>query len=104
MRGIQDTQCGFKAFRRPAAQALFSRQTLRGFGFDVELLYLACKLGYAVKELPIDWYFDPDTRVRPGLDSLEMLTEVVMIRIRDALGQYQVPAPAASIGGQDGVR
>jgi dolichyl-phosphate beta-glucosyltransferase len=103
VRGIEDTQCGFKAFRRPAAQALFGLQTLRGFGFDVELLYLACKFGFSVKELPIDWYFDPDTRVRPGIDSLEMLIEVVMIRIRDALGQYRTAIPVTSTG-DDGVR
>lgn len=101
VRGIDDTQCGFKAFRRGAAQAVFSQQTLRGFGFDVEVLFLARRFGYEIRELPIDWYFDPDTRVRPGVDSLEMLGEVLMIRIRDARGQYHAPRSAVAAGGED---
>ena len=87
--GIQDTQCGFKAFRRNVARHLFGKQMLVGFGFDVELLFLARKFGYAIRELPIDWYFDADTRVRPGIDSLRMLGEVLYIRLGDALGQYR---------------
>jgi dolichyl-phosphate beta-glucosyltransferase len=87
--GIQDTQCGFKAFRRNVARHLFGKQMLVGFGFDVELLFLARKFGYAIEELPIDWYFDADTRVRPGIDSLRMLGEVLYIRLGDALGQYR---------------
>lgn len=88
VQGINDTQCGFKAFSRAAADDLFARQTLSGFGFDVELLYLARKFGYSVEELPIDWYFDRDTRVRPGIDSLDMFREVLLVRWRDFLGQY----------------
>lgn len=94
--GIEDTQCGFKAFRRRAAYRLFPHQTLSGFGFDVELLYLARKLGYSVQELPIEWYFDADTRVRPGVDSLAMLGEVFMVRLRDVLGRYGAPLPTPS--------
>lgn len=90
VQGINDTQCGFKAFTRAAADDLFTRQTISGFGFDVELLYLAQKLGYSVEELPIDWYFDSDTRVRPGIDSLDMFREVLLVRWRDILGQYSV--------------
>jgi dolichyl-phosphate beta-glucosyltransferase len=89
VRGIDDTQCGFKAFRRAAAVELFERQMLIGFGFDVELLYLAQKYGYTVKELGIDWYFDHDTRVRPGVDTVHMLGELLMIRFRDTLGHYR---------------
>jgi dolichyl-phosphate beta-glucosyltransferase len=99
VKGIQDTQCGFKAFRRPAAQELFSRQVLHGFGFDVELLYLAQKFGYTMQELPIDWYFDADTRVRPGIDSLAMMEELFMLKIRDLLGRYRPSAPRATRGG-----
>ena len=87
--GISDTQCGFKMFTRLAARDLFGRQTVVGFGFDVELLYLARKRGYALKELPIDWYFDTDTRVRPGIDSLRMLGEVAYVLLSDALGHYR---------------
>ena len=101
VRGIQDTQCGFKAFRRRAARELFGRQTLVGFGFDVELLYLARKLGHSVVELPIEWYFDADTRVRPGVDSLAMLSEVAMVRVRDLLGRYRAPSRARAAAGED---
>lgn len=95
VRGIEDTQCGFKAFRRAAARDLFGRQTLSGFGFDVELLYLARKLGYRIQELGIPWYFDEDTRVRPGLDSIGMFYEVLMVRLRDMAGRYDA-TPATS--------
>jgi dolichyl-phosphate beta-glucosyltransferase len=88
VRGIRDTQCGFKAFRRAAADELVARQTIMGWGFDVELLYLARKYGYRITELGIDWYFDADTRVRPGSDTLSMLGEVLMIRLRDLRGVY----------------
>jgi dolichyl-phosphate beta-glucosyltransferase len=87
--GIQDTQCGFKALRQPIARDLFGRQTLVGFGFDVELLFLARRSGYVIRELPIDWYFNADTRVRPGVDSLHMLGEVLHIRLSEALGHYR---------------
>jgi glycosyltransferase involved in cell wall biosynthesis len=99
VRGIEDTQCGFKAFRRNAARDLFSRQTLIGFGFDVELLYLARKLGYRIQELGIPWYFDNDTRVRPGMDSVGMFYEVLMVRLRDAAGRYGRLAPAPEVEG-----
>jgi dolichyl-phosphate beta-glucosyltransferase len=89
VKGIEDTQCGFKALRRDAADELFGRQVLVGFGFDVELLYLAQKYGYAIHELGIEWYFDTDTRVRAGVDTLHMLGELLMIRFRDVLGHYR---------------
>jgi dolichyl-phosphate beta-glucosyltransferase len=99
--GIRDTQCGFKAFRRKPARDLFGRQTLIGFGFDVELLFLARRRGYTMKELPIDWYFDADTRVRPGADSLRMVAEVLHMRMGDALGHYQAREAAPGIRRED---
>lgn len=93
--GIQDTQCGFKALRSEAARDLFEQQLLTGFGFDVELLYLARKYGYRVRELGIPWYFDADTRVRAGVDTINMLREVLMLRVRDARGAYR-PTQIAS--------
>lgn len=89
--GIHDTQCGFKAFRRLAAFDLFGQQTVTGWGFDVELLFLARRYGYVVEELGIDWYFDADTRVRPGIDTLQMLREVATIRLRSLRGRYRSP-------------
>lgn len=91
VKGIRDTQCGFKAFRRDTANHLFGQQFLTGFGFDVELLFLTQKFGYRLAEIPIDWYFDPDSRVRPGVDTLNMVTEVCMIRLRDLLRRYHAP-------------
>ncbi len=97
--GIEDTQCGFKAFRIVAARHLFGVQRVDGFAFDVELLYLARKYGYTIQEVGIDWYFDDDTRVRPGIDTLAMVKELLTIRIWDLLGVYrssvESPAPGS---------
>lgn len=86
--GIEDTQCGFKAFRRTAARELFARQRIDGWASDVEVLYLARKLGYEIKELPVQWWYDADTRVRSGTDSISMLKEVIAVRLNDMLGRY----------------
>lgn len=104
VRGIQDTQCGFKAFRRAAADHLFGQQFLTGFGFDVELLFLARKFGYRMVEIPIDWYFNDDSRVRPGVDTLNMVTEVFMIRLRDVLRRYRPLQPGQPSCGDGDVR
>lgn len=92
VRGIMDTQAGFKAFRRGAADHLFGQQFVTGWGFDVELLFLARKFGYSITEVPIEWHFDADSRVRPGVDTFNMVTEVIMIRLRDALHRYHGPS------------
>ena len=86
--GLKDTQCGFKAFRRNVARDLFARQTLDGFSFDVEILYLARKREYRVEEIAIDWYFDANSRVRAALDTLHMVGDLLRIRIRTAFGGY----------------
>ena len=99
VRGIADTQCGFKAFRRSAALHLAGQAVVNGFGFDVELLFLARKFHYTIEEIGIEWHFDADSRVRPGVDTLNMVSEVFMIRFRDVLGRYHAaPSPAASGG------
>ena len=66
---IEDTQCGFKAFSRPAAQAIFSRQQLDGWAFDAELLYLAHRLGYTVVAVPIEWRHVEGSRFKLGAGS-----------------------------------
>jgi dolichyl-phosphate beta-glucosyltransferase len=76
----RDTQCGFKAFRRAAAQAIFSRQRLDGFAFDVEVLLLAERLGYKIADLPVEWINSPESRVRIVRDSLQMLRDAVRVR------------------------
>lgn len=80
LRGIKDTQCGFKMFKRESAKRLFSKQTLSGFGFDVEILYLAKKNGHSVLELPVSWKNDPSSKVHPIRDSFRMLLDLMKIR------------------------
>lgn len=88
MPGLQDTQCGFKCFRADVAEQVFSRQTMTGMSFDVEILYIARWLGYGIQEVPIDWYFDPDSRVRLVDDSLRMFLDLLTIRRNARQGRY----------------
>ncbi len=85
---FQDTQCGFKCFRRDVAQSVFAEQTLTGWGFDVEILYIALKKGYKVVEIPVNWYYQTDSRVRPVQDTLRMVRELLQVRWNDLRGQY----------------
>ena len=96
VHGIADTQCGFKAFQRLVGRDLFSLQRLRGWGFDVEILYLARRRGYRVQQLAIDWYYDADSRVRGLSDSLSMLGEILRIRLYALLGFYRRRLPPTS--------
>lgn len=77
---MDDTQCGFKAFTAKAAQELFSRQKLDGFSFDVELLYLASRLGLKMAEIPVQWINEPNSRVRMIADPIKMFGDIVRIR------------------------
>ncbi|MDS1029675.1 glycosyltransferase family 2 protein [Bacillota bacterium LX-D] len=77
---IKDTQCGFKCFTQEAAQAVFPKQQIWGFGFDVEVLFIARKLGYKICEYPVEWVNSPDTRVSALKDSLKMFWELLKIR------------------------
>ena len=80
--GIRDSQCGFKLFRKDAASAVFSQSTIDGFGFDVESLFLAKRLGYSIAEVPIRWFNDPSTTVDALRDSTRMATDLFRIRAR----------------------
>jgi dolichyl-phosphate beta-glucosyltransferase len=86
---LQDTQCGFKCFRAGPAEDLFRRQTLPGWSFDVEILYIALRRGYQVAELPIPWYFNPDSKVRVLHDSLKMGLDLLKIRLNALRGVYE---------------
>ena len=88
VKGIEDTQCGFKCFREDAASDLFRRQRIRGMGFDAEILYLAQKKGYTIEEMPVDWYFQTVSKVRPVADTIDMFKDTVLIRLRDIFGRY----------------
>ena len=85
---IQDTQCGFKCFRRVAAEDLFRVQRLEGWTFDVEVLYVALRRGYRIVEVPIPWTYDPGSRVHVGRDSLIMLADLFRIRRAWGRGDY----------------
>lgn len=88
-RGINDTQCGFKCFRARIARELFSLQRLTGFCFDAEILYLARKLKYPVKEVPVRWINREDSRVSMLGDSLQMLIDIFRIRLNDFRRHYE---------------
>jgi dolichyl-phosphate beta-glucosyltransferase len=88
VRGFEDTQCGFKMFTRQAAEDLFEVQQMNGIGFDVELLFIARKRGYKILEVPITWYFDPDSRMRMIGDSMHILVEIWGIRQNWLKGVY----------------
>ena len=79
-KGIHDSQCGFKGFRRAAAQKLFNLQKLDGFSFDVEIVYLAQKLGYRLLEIPVIWRNSAQSRVQVLRDPLLMFWDVLRIR------------------------
>lgn len=88
VRGINDTQCGFKMFSRHAAEDLFDVQQMVGIGFDIELLFIAQKRGYHIKQVPITWYFNADSRMRLIHDSLHVLLEIYEIRRNWSRGVY----------------
>jgi dolichyl-phosphate beta-glucosyltransferase len=86
--GINDTQCGFKCFKKEAAQRIFSLQRLSGFCFDVEILYIAKKLGFKIREMPVSWSNRRDSRVRIYRDSLKMFCDLFRIKANQLLGRY----------------
>lgn len=86
--GFEDTQCGFKCFRAEVAADLFAVQAFTGWSFDVEVLYIARQRGYRVVEVPIDWYYNADTKVRPLTDPLRMLFDILTIRRNWRAGRY----------------
>lgn len=85
---FQDTQCGFKCFRGDIASEVFLRQSMNGLGFDVEAVAIALARGHKVIEIPIHWYFDPDSRVRPVHDTIRMVREVWQVRRNLREGVY----------------
>lgn len=93
--GLQDTQCGFKCFRQSAAQELFRAQTDDGWAFDVELLFLARRRGMLIREVAIDWYYRPNSRVSPLKDAFRMTLEVLGIRWKGLTGRYGPARPRA---------
>ena len=87
--GYSDTQCGFKLFTREAAQQIFKRQLFEGFSFDVEILFIAKKLGLKVAEVPVRWVNDPETKVSAVRDSLRMFRDLFRVRWNAVCGRYR---------------
>jgi dolichyl-phosphate beta-glucosyltransferase len=85
---IVDTQCGFKAFRGDVAKRIFSLAQIDGFGFDTEILFLAQKFGYRVREIPVTWQHRDDSRVSPLIAPFQMISELLQVRLNDVRGLY----------------
>jgi dolichyl-phosphate beta-glucosyltransferase len=88
---LADTQCGFKLFRGPVAQVLFSRMRINGFSFDVEVLMMARLCGFSVAEVPVNWIHQPGSRINLATDSIRMAWELLQIRTRRPRGIYTAP-------------
>ena len=99
--GLQfaDTQCGFKAFKRAAAQAIFPLQKIERWGFDPEILFLARKLGFKVQEIPVAWGHSGGTRINPVVDGARMFQEMLRVRWYSMRGEYERGGPGSG-GGQ----
>lgn len=101
LKGISDTQCGFKAFRKNVALIIFKRLELYGktktvagsmvtAGFDIEILFLARTLGFAIKEVPVEWHYVETRRVNPFTDSWQGFLDIIAIRINAWKGKYRI--------------
>jgi dolichyl-phosphate beta-glucosyltransferase len=94
--GIEDSQCGFKMFRRQVVPSIFSRQQVMGFAFDVEILFIASRLGLSIAEVPVQWHAQPGSKVRIFRDALKMLWDISSVRWlhRDLRQRARVAYPA----------
>lgn len=107
--GLQfhDTQCGFKAFKRRAAEAVFPQQRIERWGFDPEILFLARKMGFVVREVPVVWGHSGGARINPVLDGARMFGEMLRVRWYDVSGKYNAgavlqPSTAKTLSGGRG--
>lgn len=89
VRGIKDTQCGFKLFQREAGKEIFKRETFDRFSFDIEVLAIARKLGYKTKEVGITWYDDPHSTVNPIKDGARMIADSWRVRKNITAKKYR---------------
>jgi len=101
LKGISDTQCGFKGFRKEAALNIIKRLELYGkmktvtgsmvtAGFDIEILFLAKTLGFSIKEVPVEWHYVETRRVNPMIDSWQGFRDIIYIRLNAWKGKYQL--------------
>ena len=92
--GIEDSQCGFKFLRRAVAQDIIQQLTIDGWGFDVELLYIARRHGYQIREIGVPWRYGSDSRVSPLRDTLTMIRDIGIVWLNSRKGRYD-PLPTA---------
>jgi dolichyl-phosphate beta-glucosyltransferase len=88
VRGIRDTQCGFKLFTAEAAAKAFQLQKIHGFGFDVEVLFINAKYGFRIAEVPVNWSDVGGSKVRLVRDSVRMFRDVLTVRYNDLTSKY----------------
>jgi dolichyl-phosphate beta-glucosyltransferase len=86
--GLNDTQCGFKCFRGEVAEDIFHRQTLTGWSFDVEILFIGRRRGYHIIEVPIPWYYNAESKIRVFRDSIHMGKDLLTMRLNAWRGVY----------------
>jgi dolichyl-phosphate beta-glucosyltransferase len=86
---VRDTQCGFKMYTREAAQKLHSKQTIMGFSFDLEILYLASKYGYRIAEVPVSWVDAPGSKIDTRKEVQRFLRDLLRIKMNDLKGVYR---------------
>lgn len=89
LKGIVDTQCGFKGFKKEVAKEVFKRCKIDGFSFDVEALYLSRKFNFKIKEIPIRWENSALSKVSPVKHSIQMFKDLLGIKMKDIRGYYQ---------------
>lgn len=82
LRDIKDTLCGLKMFKKEVAKSLFSKNRIKGFGFDIEILYLASKMGCRIKEGPISWHYAKGSKVNLFIDPIKMFLNIFHVRRR----------------------
>ncbi len=87
--GLQDSQCGFKCFRGDLAEELFRLQTITGWTFDVEVLFIARRRGYRIIEIPIAWYHNTNSKMHVLEGSIQMFADLVTIRRNGWMGKYE---------------
>ncbi len=86
--GVRDTQCGFKLYEREVARRLHTAQTIMGFSFDLEILYLAAKLGYRIAEVPVAWVDAPGSKLDTRAEAQRFLRDLLRIKWNDLRGLY----------------
>lgn len=89
---LRDTQCGFKAFSRAAAQAIFPHTLIDRWGWDPEVLFLAKRLGFSIAEIPVAWSHDPRSKIRPIRDGISIVMDMWRVRWNSIRGHYHLPA------------